>query len=175
MACCLRPRFRRIHTLCECNEKHVNVRAWFHMCDCVCDLRMRQNGLLHRSIGGCECESDDWIHVCTTWVVKFKLNEALYEILLLYYNSFGEHRVIIFMYINTSDGRTITTLILHYSVVNNYQHVKANVAIYGHQQSQIWCHAMAGEEAKVIGKILSLSVCVFISIIGRLKTLAIHS
>jgi len=31
--------------------KHVNVRASFHRCDCVCDLRMAQNGWVNVAIG----------------------------------------------------------------------------------------------------------------------------
>jgi len=33
------------------NGKHVDAQAWFHMCNCVCDLQMRQNGSLHVVIG----------------------------------------------------------------------------------------------------------------------------
>ena len=29
------------------NGKHVNVCVWFHTCDCICALWMRQNGLFH--------------------------------------------------------------------------------------------------------------------------------
>ena len=32
------------------NGKRVNVWAWFHVCNCVCNLQMRQNGSLHVAI-----------------------------------------------------------------------------------------------------------------------------
>jgi len=49
------------------NRKHVNVWARFHICDCVCDNQMLQNGSLHVVIGVNQTNCTKKWKTCNVW------------------------------------------------------------------------------------------------------------